>query len=417
MPELDRIDPIAFLNAEALKMNFHTVEARPNVELEAQGWETWLMTLFPFWFAEDFSQEQRKFWELRWDVLHRIKRKQFIPNNELVCLLLLARGIGKSATLEAARVMRGAILGKGYSLIVSETDDQAGEHLGNVRILIEHPDSKLLHYYPNMAIADGSELLKGMPTADRKEMFICKNGWICRSKGLTAKMRGLRVGIYRPDDLIFDDVDDVNDSLAVSLNKERQITASILPVQAREYVTIDLGQNLINEHSVANRLYTGKSDALAERTVIGVTNAFSHLDIDSKIDEVGRLRHKILDTSIPTWSGLNVQRAQKFLDDSGLQTFLAEYQNQFDQYRSGRVIPEYNEVAQVISWSQFETVYGERRIPAHWQAKAGLDVGYSEGQYPHYSAWDFIASAAQNAPFTGSAFVYRSRSFKGKSID
>lgn len=387
-------------------------------ELEARGWKEWLLTLFPFWFEEEFSAEHEQYWELRWTVFQRIKRGEPVPEKELNCILLLARGLGKSAVLEAGAIMRAALLGKGYVLLVSETDDQATEHLGNCRILIEHPDSKLLDYYPEMAVADDSDVLTGMPTSDRKAMFICKSGHIFRAKGLNAKMRGLRVGVHRPDHIIFDDIDDVNDSFALSLSKESKITASIIGVQARENVTIDAGQNLITEHSFFNRIYTSKSDALAERTVIGVTNAFTHLDIESRPDpESGGIRHYIADTSIPSWAGLNITRAQKFLHDSGLQTFLAEYQNEFDQFKSGKVIPEYSPETQRISWSMFEEVFGQRRIPAHWRAKAGLDVGYSEGQYPHYSAWAFIAAAAENSAFPGLLFVYRGRAFKGVSID
>jgi hypothetical protein len=47
----------------------------------------------------------------------------------------------------------------------------------------------------------------------------------------------------------------------------------------------------------------------------------------------------------------------------------------------------------------------------------GLDVGYSEGTHPHYSAWSFIATAAMNSGMGGTLFVYRSRTFKGTSID
>lgn len=387
-------------------------------ELEAKGWEAWLMTLFPFWFSEELSEEHRRYWSQFWDVLLRIRRGESIPNNELVIMLLLGRGLGKSSCVEAGRIMRLALLGGGYCLMISETDDQAQEHLGNCRILIEHPDSKLTEYYPEMAITDHSDVIKGLPTADRKEMFILKNGGILRAKGLSAKMRGLRVGVHRPSDLCLDDVDDVNDSLALSINKLRQITASILPVQARENVTISVAQNLISEHSVVNQIYTGKSDALADRTVIGPTAAFSTLEIDTRIDEVtGKLKHVIQPTSVPSWKGLSIDRAQKFLDNSGLQTFLAEYQNEFDQFKSGRVIPEYNERVQIITWSEFERVYGERRIPAYWQCDVGLDIGYTEGLYPHYSAWVFATTSAMNSPLPRKVFVYRSMTFKGVSMD
>lgn len=415
MPDI--FDQIIRQSLDALATSLPDENEVKRRELESCGWQEWLLTLFPFWFSENFSKEHIQYWELHWSTLMRIRDGIEVPNKELVKLLLLGRGLGKSSVLEGARIMRGALLGQGYSLIISETDDQAQEHLGNCRILIEHPDSKLVEYYPTMAIAEQSDMLKGMPTADRKEMFICKNGYICRAKGLSAKMRGLRVGIHRPDDIAFDDVDDVNDSLAVSSNKLKLITASILPVQARHNVTIDVGQNLISEHSVVNSIYKGTTDALADRTVIGVANAFVNLDIDSEIDEMGKMRHKIRETSEPSWAGFSVVRAQKFLDNSGLSTFLAEYQNQFNQFNSGKVIPEYNEKAQVITWSQFEQIFGERRIPRHWKVLVGLDIGYSEGQYPHYSAWDFLATAAMNSPLPNSVFLYRSKSFKGASID
>lgn len=405
------------LSANLIKAGIKPPDPNLGYELEKKGWEEWLMTLFPFYFEESFSKQHIQYWELHWECLMDIRAGRPLDAKKATRMLILGRGIGKSSTTEAGRVMRAAILKKGYSLIISETDDQAQEHLGNCRVLIEHPDSQLLKYYPHMAVGDGGELMKGMPTADRKEMFITQSGYIFRSKGLSAKMRGLRVGVHRPDDLNFDDVDDVNDSLAVSENKLRLITSSILPVQARKNVTIDISQNLISEHSVVNKIYTGKTDALANRTVIGVANAFETLHIDSGIDETGKMRHKILETSVPSWAGLDIARAQKFLDNSGLETFLAEYQNEFNQFKSGKVIPEYDERTQIITWSEFENRFGTRKIPRHWKVGVGLDVGYSEGLYPHYSSWSFIATASMNSGMPGTLFVYRSRTFKGTSID
>lgn len=405
------------LSANLIKAGIKPPDPNLGYELEKKGWEEWLMTLFPFYFEESFSKQHIQYWELHWECLMDIRAGRPLDAKKATRMLILGRGIGKSSTTEAGRVMRAAILKKGYSLIISETDDQAQEHLGNCRVLIEHPDSQLLKYYPHMAVGDGGELMKGMPTADRKEMFITQSGYIFRSKGLSAKMRGLRVGVHRPDDLCLDDVDDVNDSLAVSENKLRLITSSILPVQARKNVTIDISQNLISEHSVVNKIYTGKTDALANRTVIGVANAFETLHIDSGIDETGKMRHKILETSVPSWAGLDIARAQKFLDNSGLETFLAEYQNEFNQFKSGKVIPEYDERTQIITWSEFESRFGTRKIPRHWKVGVGLDVGYSEGLYPHYSSWSFIATASMNSGMPGTLFVYRSRTFKGTSID
>lgn len=393
------------------------VPANPAPALEEEGWEAWLTTIFPFWFDESFSEQHKEFWTLFWRVIHLERQGVPIPSEMLNIMLILARGLGKSAMVEVACMMRGAMLDRGYSLMISETDDQAKEHLANCRLLIDHSDSKLTYYYPRMEIAEDSEEFKGMPTADRQEMFICRNGFVVRAKGLQSKMRGLRIGNQRPNTIFLDDIDDVNDSLALSLNKLRLISSSIFGVQAKHNPMIVFAQNLISENSVVNQIYTGKTDVFASRTVIGPANAFTQLKIDSGINDDGKLRHIIHPDSVPAWSGLDITRAQKFLDDSGLDAFYAEYQNQFDRYRSGRVIKEYDEKRQVISWKQFAEVYGERRIPAYWNACVRLDVGYSTGRNPHFSAWVFAATSAMNTPYPGRVFIYRARSFQGTSID
>lgn len=382
--------------------------------LESQGWQVWLKTLFPFVFAATFSEDHAKYWSHRWNVLMRLKAGEEVEPGELVTLIILGRGMGKSTMAEVAALMRAAIVGDSYLLYVCSTDDQAREHIANIKYLIEHPDSKLAEYYPSLS--EPREQRKGGADTWNKDTFITKSGAIFRAKGLNSSMRGLRVGTLRPNQIILDDIDDIKDSVAVAQNKLNVIKASILPV-VTDNATIDFPQNLITEHSVMNQIYTGTSDALAERTVIGVTKAFSTLDIESNFDESGRIKHVIQPSSISSWDGFDIKKAQKFLNASGLDTFMAEYQNELSRQKAGKVIPEYNEESQVITWSEFERVYGTRHIPRHWKAKAGLDIGYSDGQFPHWSAWVFVATSAENTQLPNKIFVYRSVSFRATSID
>ena len=383
-------------------------------DLERAGWQTWLQTLFPFVFGADFSEDHSKYWAHKWHVLQKLKNGEEVGPDELVTLIILGRGMGKSTMAEVAGLMRAAIVGESYLLYVCSTDDQAREHIANIKYLIEHPDSKLAEYYP--ALSEPREQRKGGADTWNKDTFITKSGAIFRAKGLNSSMRGLRVGTLRPNQIILDDIDDIKDSVAVAQNKLAVIKASILPV-VTDNATIDFPQNLISEHSVMNQIYTGISDALAERTVVGVTKAFLQLDVQSDFDETGRVKHTIAQTSIPSWQGFDIKKAQKFLNASGLDTFLAEYQNELSRQKAGKVIPEYNEELQVITWTEFEKVYGSRVIPPHWKAKAGLDIGYSDGQYPHWSAWVFVATSAENSALPRKVFVYRTCSFKATSID
>jgi hypothetical protein len=393
---------------------WHLKDTEAAEDLESRGWRDWLLTLFPFVFGADFSEDHAKYWTHKWNVLQKLKRNEEVSPGDLVTLIILGRGMGKSTMAEVAALMRAAIVGECYLLYVCSTDDQAREHIANIKFLIEHPDSKLADYYP--ALSEPREQRKGGADTWNKDTFITKSGAIFRAKGLNSSMRGLRVGTLRPNQIILDDIDDIKDSVAVAQNKLAVIKASILPV-VTDNATIDFPQNLIAEHSVMNMIYTGHSDALSDRTVIGVTKAFTELNVTSDFDETGRIKHIIEPDSITSWGGFDIKKAQKFLNASGLDTFLAEYQNELNRQKAGKVIPEYNEETQVITWTDFEKVYGARVIPPHWKAKAGLDIGYSDGQFPHYSAWVFVATSAANSALPNKIFVYRSVSFRATSID
>ncbi len=400
-------------------------------DLEASGWENWLMVLFPFACEEAFSDDHRAFWNVFWSVLMRIREQkkyillglpipqQFeIKDKEYVILLILGRGLAKSSTIEMSAVMRGALLGGGYCLYVCEAQDQADEHIGNCRGLIESDESRLTEFYPDMAI-DTNATYGGMKIKDKADIFMTIGGWICRSKGLNSRLRGLRKGGKRPDDIKIDDIDGVNDSIAVSIKKLKQLTSSVIPTQARRHSTISFGQNLIAENGVMTLIHTGKSDAFAERTTVGVSNTFIRfeegLDYETYFDEEdGRIKHKILPGAITSWSGVDVAAAQKFLSDSGLETFIAEYQNSFAHQRTDKVFHEFNEARHIIRWSDFERIFGVRYIPPHWKAKATADLGYSKESL---SAWLFTAAAAQNSPLPSRYFCYRSLTYCQKSID
>lgn len=401
-------------------------------ELEAAGVFVWLKTCFPFAFEEEFSNDQKRFWELWFSLLIRIReQKKYysvglphpsesgIDPDEFVYLLIWGRALGKSATLEASSVMRGAILDGGYCLYISEGQGQAEEHIENCRILIEHDQSRLQEFYPDMRIDSSRRTLFGMKTKDAADLFVCGNGWICRAKGLGANLRGLRKGGRRPDDINIDDIDSVNDSINVSFNKLKELSSSVIPTQAKRWSTIKVGQNLITETGVINQIYTGKSGVLSARTTIGVSNTFvkfeEYEEYETYIDEKeNRVRWRILPSAIPTWAGVSIPDAQKFLDDSSIETFIAEYMNNFEHLKTEKVFHEFSEKRQIITWLDFEKMFGVRFIPHNWNSAVGLDIGYSENSV---AAWTFMATSPQNSALPGRYFVYRSLTFTTQSID
>lgn len=390
--------------------------------VEAEGPLVWLRTMFPFAFEEEFSEDQKRFWLLYWSVLMRIReqRKYLAPGlpipeefeiheDEYNYLLVWGRGLGKSGTIEPSSVMRGAILG-GYTLYVCESQDQAEEHIGNCRDLIENPESRLAEFYPGMRPGVRQHRVQ-RKTKWATDLFVTEGGYICRAKGLNGKLRGIRIGTKRPDDINIDDIDGVNDSIAFSLKKLKQLTASVFPTQARRHTTIKFGQNLITEHSVMSQIFTGKADALGARTAIGVTNTFEQFEYETYVRDDGRTGYRILPSSVPTWKGVNLKDAQKFLNDSGLDTFLAEYQNQFEHLKEGRVLQNYDDARMVISKSMFARVFGPREVPDYWWKYVAHDYGKTNTEFHACVALKMTCSG-KNTPLPGKMFLFDAMSFE-----
>jgi hypothetical protein len=70
----------------------------------------------------------------------------------------------------------------------------------------------------------------------------------------------------------------------------------------------------------------------------------------------------------------------------------------------GNVYPEWTDGPDshhVITWSQFQAVFKQRRIPSHWLGACGHDWGFDPD--PGVVVWNF--AAAENSPLPGAVFV------------
>lgn len=72
----------------------------------------------------------------------------------------------------------------------------------------------------------------------------------------------------------------------------------------------------------------------------------------------------------------------------------------------GDIYPMWNESQHVIAWSDFMAMYKLQKpqVPDHWQCAVFMDVGTTEG-HPNVTSW--FTTAPENAPLTGSVFLYR----------
>lgn len=390
--------------AEAAAVERGVRTATDHIETD---WRVWLPTVGPRTFTGTFAPFHVEFWDWFWRLTERRRRGETITDDESAFLAIWARGFAKSSSVEWAAIAEGALIGKGYVLYVSGTQALAEGHVTAIRERLE--SEEVGRYYPHLTNPKVGK--HGNQFGWRQDFLITSGGWAIRPLGLDVGVRGGRVGDLRPTLIIFDDIDDHADSPLVVQNKLETIARSIIPAGTRD--TVILGaQNLIHRNSVFNQILTRKTSVLSRRIVSGPFPAFEGLEIEARQTEQGP--RNIITEGSPTWEDFDLAACQKFLNDSGREAFLAEYQHDFSASEQGRVIPEYDESLHVITWSQFACIFGERRIPAHWFCECGHDVGFTAS---HLSAWTFIATSAENASLPGLRFRYRGLTYSGIGVD
>jgi len=383
--------------------------------LERQGWETWLKTLGPHSFSGDFSDFHRDIWDWYWPLTNKQRAGQAMDLEDLTYLAIWGRGLGKSTNAEWLAIAEGCLIGKGFVLYVSGTAEQAEAHVEAIRERIE-AEGELSRAYPGMQKPEIGEHKKGKGAAYgwRQDYLMTGNGWAVRPVGLDKAIRGWKRGDTRVSLIILDDIDDDDDSPEVILKKEKRISKKILPMgTARTKVVF--AQNLIHSNSVLNRIHTRQTDILALRRGDNPIKAFDEIEIEHQQTDKGP--RSVIVGGTPTWPFIDMAECQSFLDRSGYEGFVAEYQHDFSGEQIDRVLPEYDDRANkthLITWDQFEALYGVRRIPSEWACDVGLDLGFTTG---HQTAWTFLTKVPEGYPLAGSIFRYRGCVFTNTSLN
>ena len=90
-----------------------------------------------------------------------------------------------------------------YCVYVRETQDQANDSVSNIRGMLE--SDRLGVYYPAMGQPSLGKF--GQKQGWRRERLQTASGFIVDALGLDTAARGLKIGVQRPDLIIFDDID------------------------------------------------------------------------------------------------------------------------------------------------------------------------------------------------------------------
>lgn len=373
-----------------------TTRTSEQIALE-QDWEIWLRTMFPQYFSLSFGDHHRDYWEWVWAF------EAGIPCDPKINIW--PRGQGKSTNAEAACAAVGARGTRKYGWYLSEIQDQADDHVGNVAAMLE--SETMRHYYPQL----GQRLLNKFGTSKgwKRNRIRAANGFTVDALGLDKAKRGVKLEQQRPDFIIIDDVDGKHDSPQVTRKKIEIITTSILPAGSRDLIVLAV-QNLITKDSFFSQLLDERANCLVNGKISGPIPALREFDYEK------RGRKYFITSGKPTWEGQSVEVCQHYIDTWGIEAFLTECQHKVDLQVAGAIFPEWSEFHHVITESEFKAFYGAiacqnpedlgspLQIPINWNLGRGLDWGTTVG---HPAVCLNVARPYETNSLTDSAFVYR----------
>jgi len=290
---------------------FPTSAAAQDLE---DDWERWLTTLFPAMVYAGFAERHRALWGWVWTLrLHE-------PSSPFVGVW--PRGGGKSSSAELACVAVGARGVRHYVLYISETQEQADQHVLSIGGLLE--SDALARYYPALGNRDVNKY--GSSRGWRRNRLMTAAGFTVDAIGLDTASRGIKIEDQRPDMMVLDDIDGRLDTMLTTEKKITTLTNTLLPAGSTDVAVLAM-QNLIHADSVFSRLADvsqTRADFLAQRMVSGPFPAIEGLTTE------WRDGRDVITAGVPTWTGQDLAACQHAIDTYGLLSFRRESQHDVD---------------------------------------------------------------------------------------
>lgn len=256
-----------------------------------------------------FADRHRELWE--W--AQTIEVGQAAP----AFFAIWPRESAKTTAAQMVVVYLGAEHKRSYVWYISATQEQANDHVMTLGAMLT--SGAVETYYPRLAERKLTKF--GAVRAFRQTRLWTAHGLIIDAVGLDTARRGVKLEQRRPDLIVFDDVDNHQDSPNTVTRKANTIKSSLLPAGS-EHLTVLIAQNLVHAGSVVQRVLEGYDRMLTHRVVSGPYPVVADLKTEYRD---GR---DVIVGGTATWEGQDLAYAQRKIDLVTLPTFLTEYQNE-----------------------------------------------------------------------------------------
>lgn len=271
-----------------------------------------------FWFP--FSPPHAELWEWENAIDAKSSPRPFVA--------IWPRGRGKSTTTEAVVADLAIRKVRTYCLYVCSTQDQADKHVATIARMLESDD--VAEYAPTIGTPQVSQ--NGNRSWNRK-LVTTATGFTVEAIGLDKAVRGQKIDWARPDLIVFDDIDEAEDSEDTVTKKERTMTGSIIPAGATNCAVLFV-QNLIHSKSIAQKLSKSPNEGdaakyLMERFVSGPYQAVDGLQYE-QVQEGDLWRWQITAGDFSTWEGFGKDICENEINLYGPNAFERESQHDID---------------------------------------------------------------------------------------
>lgn len=283
------------------------------------NWRERVPDLFGAYFWFPFSPPHEELWEWENDIALDSSPRPFVA--------IWPRGRGKSTTTEAV-VADLAVRGvRTYCLYVCSTQDQADKHVATIARMLE--SDSVAKYAPTISTPRISS--NGNRTWNRK-MVTTATGFTVEAIGLDKAVRGQKIDWARPDLIVFDDIDEAEDSEDTVAKKERTMTGSIIPAGSTNCAVLFV-QNLIHSNSIAAKLSKapnkeGAAHYLMTRQVSGPYKAVEGLRYTQV--QVGEVWQWKITEGESLWEGFTLDLCENEINLYGPNAFERESQHDID---------------------------------------------------------------------------------------
>jgi len=173
----------------------------------------------------------------------------------------------------------------------------------------------------------------GVSAGWRRQQLRTNTGFNVAAYGLDTALRGIKIDQYRPDLIIFDDIDSIDDSEDATRKIMDRIAADILAAGSQDMVCLVV-QNKITAHGVMAQLLDGRAKILINREPSEPIPACTELVTKEETLPNGSLRTVVVSCR-PSWSPMGVKGIQKLIDDLTFKVFKRECQHEVEEAPDG----------------------------------------------------------------------------------